>query len=73
MNLDTEYTYENRSDAVTGEVLETGKPVSLERYSGRWIRCEKRGMNYKAIKPYEPSYKAPFEEHVDCIILSFYA
>jgi beta-galactosidase len=40
--LDTEaYRYRAVSDAVTGERLVLNQPVTLERYSGRWLRFEK--------------------------------
>jgi beta-galactosidase len=36
-----DYEYSSVSDPVSGEALELGAPVSLEAYSGRWIRFEK--------------------------------
>jgi beta-galactosidase len=35
------YKYKSVSDPVSGEKLELGKPISLEGYSGRWLRFEK--------------------------------
>lgn len=35
------YKYKQVSDAITGEKLDMGVPVQLERYSGRWLRFEK--------------------------------
>ena len=42
VRLDTrDFSYERVTDAVTGEALELGAPIPLERYSGRWLRFEK--------------------------------
>ena len=36
--LDTDYSYTRLEDAISGEKLELGAPIELERYSGRWVR-----------------------------------
>ena len=41
-SLDTgDFPYKRVTDAITGEALELGAPIPLERYSGRWLRFEK--------------------------------
>ncbi|MFW5877846.1 MAG: beta-galactosidase trimerization domain-containing protein [bacterium] len=35
------YKYKSVEDPVTGEKLNIGDPISLERYSGRWLRFER--------------------------------
>jgi len=35
------YKYKAVSDPVSGEILKVGAPISLEAYSGRWLRFEK--------------------------------
>ncbi|NJK94846.1 MAG: hypothetical protein HC905_07955 [Bacteroidales bacterium] len=41
VQFNTSYKYKQVSDAITGEKLEPGAQVHLERYSGRWLRFEK--------------------------------
>ena len=41
VNLLTNYKYRRVSDPVTGEELQIGGPIHLERYNGRWLRFEK--------------------------------
>ena len=41
VSLNCEYSYKSMEDAVTGERLNPGEPIELERFNGRWIRCEK--------------------------------
>jgi hypothetical protein len=36
--LQTDYEYVSVSDAITGEELELGAPIDLERFGGRWLR-----------------------------------
>jgi len=39
--FNTSYKYKQVSDAVTGEKLDLGAQIHLDRYSGRWLRFEK--------------------------------
>jgi beta-galactosidase len=41
VQLTTDYEYRSVSDPVTGEELDLGAAIHLERYNGRWLRFEK--------------------------------